>query len=371
MEKLSFKKSIYLITYSIILLVVLFNFNVVVTGFNTLLGILSPFFIGLTIAFIVNLPLKKIEPLLSNKLKMNHKRVISIILSFSLIALFFGSILFFLIPQVMQSMATLSSQFDSYILNFDKLVMDMATTFNIPLDFWNELLVEFNSFISDFINVLLSLFPHLFDATIGFANGAVNVFLGFVLSFYLLSSKEILIKDSNRLLTCILPQSKYDYFQHVCSLSNKIFSSFISGQLLEAFILGALCTLGLLILQIEYAVLIGVIIGFCSLIPIFGAIFGTIPCFFILFVISPQQSFMFLIFIFVLQQIEGDFIYPKVVGNSIGLSGLWVMLSMIVGSSLLGVLGLIVGIPTFAVFYALLHEWVDKTLKLKNKKQSQ
>lgn len=362
MKNLTFKKILFIIAYTMVLLACCINLDTVFKAISLVLGIFSPFFTAICIAFIVNLPLKRIEPHLSKKLKPKMRRTIAIFLSFASIFIFLSIIILFLAPQLSSSVKTLGTIIPSYLENLEANILKLAVEFNVSTEVLNQIVSRFDQIIEFFGSFALEIIPRIFSFTISVANGTINFFIGFVVSFYLLSGKEQLILGLKRLVTAIFPRSVTEYLLYVSKLTNKTFEAFISGQLTESMILGSLCTIGLVILRIDYAVLIGVIIGISSLVPIFGSILGTIPCVFIIFVINPKQALVFLIFIFILQQLEGDIIYPRVVGKSIGISGLWVMLAMIVGGSLFGIVGLIIGIPIFAVFHTLLEEWVAKRL---------
>lgn len=362
MKNISFKNTLFLIAYTMLLLVSVIHIDKLLGVVLYFAKIITPFFIALCIAFIINIPLKKIEPHLSKKIKPKLRRSLSIFLSFLFVILFFTVILTFLIPQISDSIQTLKVILPDYITKTELFFSNIALRFNIPKDLWSEFLNQFNEILSFFGSFMITAAPKVLSFTMGIANGTINFFIGLVVSFYLLSSKENLLYGLSRSLKAIFPKKTYNYLLHVGEISNNIFSSFIAGQLTESLILGTLCTIGLFILRIDYAILIGVIVGISSLIPIFGSIIGTIPCAFILFVINPKNALIFLVFIFILQQLEGDIIYPRVVGKSIGISGLWVMFAMVVGGSLLGVFGLIIGIPIFAVFYTLFQEWVDNRL---------
>ena len=178
----------------------------------------------------------------------------------------------------------------------------------------------------------------------------------------MLASKEVLIFQCKKLLYAHLKEKTANYILKVGRLSNETFQKFIAGQCTEAVIIGTLCFIGMLILRLPYALLIGFIVGVTSLIPIFGAFLGTIPSAFLIFIINPIKALVFIIFIIVLQQFEGHLIYPKVVGNYIGLSAIWVMFAMLVGGSLLGFVGLLIGIPLFGVIYKLLKENTNNKL---------
>lgn len=363
MKDLSTKKVILYITYTILLLFICINFdNVLIFASNTI-TIISPFVVAICIACIINILMVKIEPHLSLKLKQNTRRNLAIMLSFLFIFCFFATILIFLVPQITESVKLLKDVLPKYIKNTEEWVFEFAEKSNTSKDIWTYLINSIQDVWSFLSTYLLNTMPKIFNATMGFANRTINFFLGIVISIYLLSSKEKLIYGTKRLLKAVFPDKTCNYIIHAGDILNKTFSSFISGQITESLILGCLCTIGMFVLKIDYAILIGVIIGISSLIPIFGSILGTIPCVFILLVVNPKQAIIFLIFIIILQQVEGDFIYPRVVGKSIGISGFWVMFAMIIGGSLMGVAGLIIGLPVFATIYTLIHEWVDKRLK--------
>ena len=191
--------------------------------------------------------------------------------------------------------------------------------------------------------------------------------IALVFSIYLLANKEKLLLQTKKILYALSPTPKVaKSIIEVGKLTNNTFAAFISGQCIEAVIIGTLCTIGMLIFRLPYALLIGTLVGATSIIPIFGAFLGTIPSVFIIFLISPIKAFWFIIFILVLQQIEGHLIYPRVVGNSVGLSAIWVILALVIGESIGGVLGIFIGIPLFAVFYKLFGQYVNNKIKKKN-----
>lgn len=357
------KKNILNITYSAFLLAIILNSENIFNNFKIILSVFSPVFIGICITFIVNLPLKLIEPHLSKKMKPKSKRTLAIILSFSAIFCFLLTVAVFLVPQINESIITLRETLPKYMSNLENTVLNIATKFNVSNEILNQVLLWFDEISSYLGSLVLDILPKIFNFTMGVANKTINFFIGFVMSFYMLSSKEGIILGLKRFIRVIFPKNIAKYLFYVSKLSNKTFEAFITGQLLDSFILGSLCTIGLLILQIDYAVLIGVIVGISSLIPILGSILGTIPCFFILLVVNPRQALIFLIFIFLLQQLEGDLIYPRIVGKSIGISGLWVMLAMIIGGSISGLVGLILGVPIFAILHTLINEWIEEKLE--------
>ncbi|MGL5648352.1 MAG: AI-2E family transporter [Clostridium sp.] len=366
------KSKLLLYTYVIFLCFFLFNIKSVLSFFSGSLQILSPFILAFGIAFILNIPMTLIENNLSSSRTLDSnlhiKRTISIILTLALIVLIFSALLFFIIPELINSVKSLSLNIPSYLQSFEEFlqgVLGDTSTFDAiwkeVLNTWKELL----SFASKFFGFA---FSHVIDFTINFTSSLINFILAIVFSIYMLSNKETLLRHIDKIITAYTSSKIKEKIYYLGRISNEIFSKFIAGQCLEAVIIGILCLVGMLILRIPYALLISTIVGFTSIVPIFGAFIGTIPSFFLILIISPMKALIFLIFIIVLQQIEGDFIYPKIVGSSVGLSPIWVMLAMLIGGSAFGFLGLLIGIPTFAVFYNLFIESTNKRL-IKKKQQ--
>ncbi|MGL5415736.1 MAG: AI-2E family transporter [Clostridium sp.] len=366
------KSKLLLYTYVIFLCFFLFNIKSILSFFSNSLQILSPFILAFGIAFILNIPMTLIENnLLSSRTldsNLHIKRTISIILTLSLIVLIFSALLFFIIPELINSVKSLSLNIPSYLQSFEEFLQGVigdTSTFDAiwkeVLNTWKELL----SFASKFFGFA---FGHVIDFTINFTSRLINFVLAIVFSIYMLSNKETLLRHVDKIITAYTSSKIKEKIYYIGRTSNEIFSKFIAGQCLEAIIIGILCLVGMLILRIPYALLISTIVGFTSIVPIFGAFIGTIPSLFLILIISPMKALIFLIFIIVLQQIEGDFIYPKVVGSSVGLSPIWVMLAMLIGGSAFGFLGLLIGIPTFAVFYNLFIESTNKRL-IKKKQQ--
>lgn len=203
------------------------------------------------------------------------------------------------------------------------------------------------------------------NITTSIVGALVNFLLALVFSLYLLAQKETLLAQSRRLLRRILPQKAADRLMHLLSLANNAFSSFVTGQVTEAFILGTLCCIGMLILRLPYALPVSVIIASLSLIPIFGAWIGAATGAFLIVFQSPIKALTFLIFLLILQQVEGNLIYPRVVGKSVGLPGLWVLAAVTVGGGAFGVLGMLLGVPVCSVVYALVQDFIrsDKPVR--------
>ena len=218
---------------------------------------------------------------------------------------------------------------------------------------------ELNTFLQ---NLASTLAPSVFDITRNVTTTLINLGMGIVVSVYLIGCKDKLIFQSKKLCYAYVPQKAVPKVMEIADLSNNIFGKFVYGKILDSMIVGVLCFIGMSILNIEYALLISVIIGITNIIPVFGPFLGAIPSIFILLMIDPFQAIWFTIFILALQQLDGNVIGPKILGNSIGISGFWIMASVIVGGGLFGFLGMLLAVPVFATFYVLFSRMVNNRL---------
>jgi predicted PurR-regulated permease PerM len=376
----TFRNYFFLITFGICLLVALLNIKYLVGYLGLFVNIITPVLIGLGIAFILNIPMSFIETHFLNfmnrvknkerrfRIKKNRdinkgKRMIAIFLTFLFVIGILAGLITFVIPQVSESADTLMVKLPGYVDSFNNLVDQMLAFFNLPATLWSDIAIEWDTLMEQFGGLLLSSVPEIFSFTKNITVGFFNVIMGIVISIYLLADKENLLALKDKLIYAYVRKDRADFIQDVSTTANQVFHGFIAGQITEAFILGTLCTVGLAILQIPYALLIGVLVGMSSVIPVFGAFLGAVPSGFILLVVNPIYCLIFIIYIIALQQVESNVIYPRVVGGSIGLSGLWVLVGMIIGGSLFGFLGIILGIPSFAVFYAVFRKITNERIE--------
>lgn len=379
MDRHRFRGYLILIAFGMTLLVALLNLNILFKYLGIFFELLTPVLIGLGIAFVLNIPMmfieKKFLGFIDNfsfgkKDKKNGnrhklKRFIAIFLTIIIILGLIVGVFTFLIPQLINSVNTLIEKFPDYYASFIEWVNQILTMVKLPGGIWEQLATEWDEILKEIGNYLMDIAPEIYDATISLTTGIVNLFLGLIFSIYMLADKEKLLTIKDKLLCAYVPKEKADFIQEITTTANEVFHGFIAGQVTEAFIIGTLCGLGLAILQVPYALLIAVLVGTTSLIPVFGAFLGGIPSGFILLIVDPLYALIFVVYILVLQQVEGNFIYPKVVGSSIGLSGIWVLIGMLIGGNLFGILGIILGIPTLAVFYAIFREITNKRVSEK------
>lgn len=338
------------------------------TLWATVCGILSPFVIGAAIAFIMNVPMRAIERNLAFIKNDGLRRTIGILLTFVAIVLVIAGVILLLIPQITETIQSLLPKLTDFFLRLEKNILTflqsnpqllqwvMETTNLQTLD-WAGLIQKAITMLKDSVSLIAT---GAFSAVGGVTNAIVDAVIGLVFALYCLARKEILARQGRRILYAIFPEHFADETIRVARLTNSTFSNFISGQCLEAVILGALFAVTMAILKLPYIPLVSVLIAVTALVPIVGAFVGCFLGTFFILVNDPFQALVFVITFLVLQQIEGNLIYPKVVGTSIGLPGMWVLVAVTIGGDLMGVAGMLVMIPISSVLYALLREFANK-----------
>ena len=365
-----FKNGFYLITYAFVLVLILMNFSNILKWVSSFIGYLSPLIFGIFIAFVLNVPMTFIEGLLvkkSNGKKKWHRAVaILLTLIFAAIVIFVLSSVIF--PQVIENITMLVSNIRVYLNNLVELINSLLKS--IHLDRWlnvEEILnLPLNDIISSISEWVSKTMPELvgntLSVTLGIASGIVTVFTSFMVSLYLLGSKELFITQCRKVAVALFSKKVYERLFYIMKKMNFTFTKFISGQLLEACILGSIFYVVLLILGMPYALLISCCIAVTSIVPIFGAMIGMCFGFILILAINPIQAFIFVAVFQVIQQIEGNLIYPRVVGNSVGLPGMWVLLSILVFGGMYGLVGMLLAVPTTAVIYTLVREFIYERL---------
>ena len=364
------KDYIFLSTYIILLIFFFINIKDIMNFLYKFLGIIKPFIWGIAIAFILNIPVKLIEKNLGNsKFFKGMKRSFSITLTFLFFILAITLFILFVIPQLLSSISTLMNSIPEYLSQFEKFLevnaINNSQSQVMIQNITNELLNMWKEILKVTSQIVGTSLGYLLDFTLGITYGVINFFLSLILAIYMLASKEILISQLKLIIYAFVSKNKADRIIELGKMCNEMFSKFILGQCTEALVIGVLCFIGMIILKMPYVLLISVVIGVTALIPVFGAFLGTIPSAFIILIIDPIKAIWFIIFIIVLQQLEGNLIYPRVVGNSIGLSALWVMFAMIVGGSLFGIIGMLIGIPIFGVVFKILKRVANRKINEK------
>ena len=258
-----------------------------------------------------------------------------------------------MLPQYMSNLEGLLDKLMKTLENYSIVLPSFELNWSKVGDLLNSFL---NNYADSFINKTV-------DITTSIVTVIVNFVIAVFFSLYVLAQKEKIGKHLRKLLYAIGPKKKAEKIIGFSKLTSDTFTKFVTGQLLEAVIIGVLCLIGMLILQMPYATIISVLIGFTALIPVFGALFGTVIGAFLILLVDPMKALWFVIFIVVLQQIEGNLIYPKVVGKSVGLPGILVLVSVTIGGSAAGILGMLFSVPVCTVLYCVYKEFVAKKLK--------
>ena len=362
------KDIIIIISYIALVIFALVNFSKIFTFLGKVISIFSPFLLGIILAFVLNVLNNFIEKKIFGKIKPSKiwnkiKRPLCITLSLILVFLTIFFVMNLLIPQLQNSASLFTDTLPAYkediigILN--KFDIDESTVNKV-----GEYLDNFGKVITDYIK---GNSKDVITVTTEVATSVVNIIskgiITLVFAIYMIAQKETLSRQINKVMKAYLKPKTINKINTVGTLANKTFSNFVTGQCLEALIFGSLVSVGMLIFRFPYASTIGVLLGFTALIPIFGAFIGTAIGFILIMMVSPVKAILFVVFIIVLQQIEGNLIYPRVVGKSIGLPGMWVLLSVTVGGSIGGILGMLIATPLCSLLYALFTKVVNDRLK--------
>ena len=371
------KKLMLLIAFTILLLVGVQRLDAVFGALGFLWGIGFPFVLGGAIAFILNVPMTALEGWLfpqkkTAKSKLGRKlaRPLSLVLAIVLVLGVISLVIFVVVPELGATVVSLGATVEAFLPKAQEWLEDIFS-YNEQIVAWiDSLEMNWEKIMETAWNFFRSGAGSVLSSTMTVArtiiSAVTNFFIGFVFACYVLLQKEKLGEQSRKLLRAVFPKKQVDYILHVCSLSHRTFSSFITGQCMEAVILGAMFFVAMSLLRFPYALLVGVLVAFTALIPIFGAFIGCVVGAFLILMVSPAQALGFIVLFQVLQQIEGNLIYPRVVGNSVGLPAIWVLVAVTVGGNLMGVLGMLIFIPIVSVLYALLREWMYGRLENKN-----
>ena len=364
-------KNLFLLAGSCILLVWLLLYTEQVSGLLAYIWkLISPFVVGAGIAFVFNVPMRAIERQLEGIRKPGLRRILAILLTLGALILVLAFVVELLIPQIQATVESLAESIPQFVKQQAANLMAwlaehpelqewvLANTELEKVD-WTSILQKAGSIVGDSMSTIVD---STFSA-IGSVTGAiVNAVISIVFAIYCLSRKEILARQCRRLMYSLLPEHFTDEVIRIMRLTNRTFSNFISGQCLEACILGCLFAVNMLIFKMPYIPLVSVVIAVTALVPVVGAFVGCVLGAFFILVNDPLQAVTFVIMFLVLQQLENNLIYPRVVGTSIGLPGMWVLVAVTIGGDLMGVGGMLVMIPLASVLYTLLREFTDKRL---------
>lgn len=376
LDKETIRKLRGLILFTLVTLVGLLRFDMVLGAVRFVLHILFPFLLGGTIAFVLSVPMGRIEKRCFGSVKPNSKlkksaAPLSLVLTLIFVLALLGLVVVVVLPELGSTIATLGKTLPEKVPLLLKQVELLFANNPDLIQYIEE--IESNLNWEEIINQLVNFFRFgantMLDSTISVAKGIVSgigtFFISFVFACYILLQQETLGRQARKLLFAYLKKERAEEILRICALTHRTFTNFLTGQCLEAVILGVMFFLAMTILRFPFAVLVGVLIAFTALIPIFGAFVGCAVGTFLILTVNPPQALAFIVLFLILQQIEGNLIYPKVVGGSIGLPAIWVLAAVSLGGSLFGVVGMLVFIPIVSVLYTLLKENVHDRLKKK------
>ena len=325
--------------------------------------VISPFIAGFVVAYLLNSPVKFFERKVYRRLRW--KRGLSIttvyILAIALVAFLINMIL----PQIVSSVTELIANLKGYIDNLNNLVDHLVTRFELEGDSIDALMVSYEDLMNKAAGYVAAAIPQILNFGYAVGSGIVTALTAFIASIYMLSGKRTLISQIRGALFALFPVEKVKRFLHNCSRANNIFVGFINGKIIDSAIIGVLCFILCTILQIPYSLLVSVIVGVTNVIPFFGPFIGAIPSAMILLIVDPWAALRFVIMVILLQQFDGNILGPKILGDSTGISAIWVLVSIVVGGGLFGFIGMLLGVPTFAVLYMLTKEFVAARLQEK------
>ena len=372
-SKISIKKIRELIVFTAFLVAALWKFDVMLDVLKEIWRILFPFVLGGVIAFVTNVPMSFLEKKIFTKVKKENKAVgklarpisllLTIVLGIGVIAL----VMFGVIPQLTRTMGTLVMSISDFIPQMQSWIREFSHNNQEIMKLVDQVQFQPDQAIKWGISFLGNGAGNMMNTTVSavgsIVSGVATFFIAFSFSCYILFQKEKLHIQIRKVFFAFLPKEKAEVFLRICSLTYRTFANFLTGQCLEAIILGCMFCVTLSILRMPYALLIGVLIAFTALVPIFGAFIGCAVGSFLIFMVSPKQAILFIIVFLVLQQIEGNLIYPHVVGESVGLPSIWVLAAVTIGGNLMGIVGMLVFIPLLSVLYTIFREFVYLRLK--------
>lgn len=377
LTKENVKKLRGLIVFTAVIVVCLWKYEASLQILSFIWGVVCPFILGGAIAFVLNVPMNFIQRHLFPEERVEHNKVlnklarpVSMLLVLFLVIAAVGLVMFVLIPQLGNTFANLGQSIQAFIPQIQEWAKVLFHNNKEVMDVINHLEFDWNKIMNTGFDFFTSGAGSVLDSTISAAksiiSGITTFFIAFAFAIYILLQKEKLQVQSKKVLFAFVRKGRAEAVLEVLSLTYQTFSHFLTGQCVEAVILGCMFAVSMAIFRLPYALLIGIVIAFTALIPIFGAFIGCFVGAFLIFMVDPMKAVVFVILFLVLQQIEGNLIYPHVVGNSVGLPSIWVLAAVSIGGRLMGVVGMLVFIPLVSVFYALFREVVY--LKLKKQK---
>lgn len=350
------------------------NLSVFFGWVGWILGILKPIIYAFAFAYIINPLMVFFEELIKTVFKgketiLKSKRGISVFLAYLSLVFIIVFLFSIVIPQLIGSVSNLLSNAQSYANSFETWLSSTLKSFSdngiINESQINSVSLYINDMLNTFTKWITNQIPGMIDFTKQITIEIYNILFGLMVSIYVLLEKEKFKSQAKKMVQALLPRKAVSYITDLTEISDNMFGVFLRGKLLDSLIIGLICFLGTLILGIPYSMLISTIVGISNIIPYFGPFIGAIPSIFIILIIDPLKALWLAIFLLVLQQFDGNFLSPKILGNSVGISAFWVITSIIIGGGLFGVVGMFLAVPAFGVLSSFLRKYIRKQLKKK------
>lgn len=369
------QKNIYrLVLFTAVLCWSLWNYKVSLGILGAAYDIIFPFLVGAFIAFIVNVLMVKLEHVwelvFSKGPLLKIKRPACMVLSFLMMLAVLVFTVILVVPELQSSFRTLAKLIPPAMAKLNVILHEKAIQFNVSAADWQQLYDQWMAIQNNIVQYIQTnkslLLSRTWSATTSVVGVITELVIGFVAAVYLLLEKDELAQSARRTVYAFLSKDKADYVLSAARTTHEICTGFVGGQLLVAFLLGCMCFIGMLILGLPYALVISVLVGVLALIPIIGTFFSAAIGCFLIMVAAPEKIWYFIILFLVLQRIEGDLLYPRIVGKSVGLSELWVLAAVTIGASLGGIMGMILCVPFFSIIYRLFSQKVEAELQKKN-----
>ena len=374
----SMKQLRRLILFTIVILIALWNYAIIFGWIRFAFGIIFPFLLGGAIAFVLNVPMNFLEEKIFHNKYLKEKkavkklaRPVSLILTIAIVIGVVVLVMFIVIPELTETVLSLGRTIRTFIPDAQRFLEDLFKD-NSEISRW---LAGMNLNVDQIVNRAMSFFQNgagdvlnsTFLAIGSIVSGVTTFVIAFVFACYVLLQKEKLRVQVIKVMYAFMPEKRVESCLEVCTLTAKSFSSFLTGQCVEALILGIMFFIVMTVINMPYTLLVAVLIAFTALIPIFGAFIGCVIGAFLILMVDPLKALIFVIVFLVLQQIEGNLIYPKVVGASVGLPSIWVLAAVTIGGNVMGVVGMLIFIPIVSVVYTLFRTSVYKRLKSKRR----
>lgn len=353
--------------FTLILYVFLTNFSIISNLWGKITGMLFPFIIGFALAFLLNPIMMFFETrVLKNwKCKGKGKRTLSMLIALFIAIAVVTFLIYLIVPAVIDSVSDLVSNNEVYINRFSNFITNIFEDYHLDTSKINDIVGRSSDFLTYFGDMFTSTLPAIVSTSYGIIKSLLNVLIGVAAAMYLLLDKETFISNVKKINYAVLPKPVASYLKRLVNIIKKVFYDFIVGKAVDSLIIGVICYIGLSLMGIKYAALLSVIVGITNMIPVFGPFIGAIPGIIILMIIQPVQSIYFAIYILALQQFDGNILGPLILGDKLGLPSFWILFSVTVGGALFSVVGMFIGVPTFAVIYYAVKEYINLRLERK------